>query len=232
MRLVGIDIGRNNMALASVLCKHPSVCPARTKADLNMHWDGQSVQTINLKLGGGPATPLTDTLPVLHKRLFQTGWSHTIRDADLIVIEQQNGNMAPHNFALQAAMHMFCLAHVLPEKIVIASNLRKLTRMANYGFTQPRQKGARRNKKDVVEWTNAEVDAGRLHADWTCAELKQARKTDDVADALTHALAVWWETRETRELRSALKLRKPANPYSIATLDGMAASVQLFDSML
>lgn len=211
--MVGIDIGRHNMALASVMCTHPSLCRATSANDMHHSWNGQSVRTINLQLGGGPQTSLTQTLPVLWDRLIQSFWGNTICEADLVVIEQQNGQLAPHNYALQSAMHMFCLERLPAHKVLVASNQRKLGRMAAYGMIQPRERGAkstRRNKYDVTGWAEQEVAAGRLSANW---KSDSYRKTDDVADALTHALAVWWELRETPELRRSLKLRKPANPY-------------------
>jgi hypothetical protein len=215
LRLVGIDIGRHNTALASVLVTHPSLCPATTTRDLQACWNGQRVRAINLELGGGPHVSLTQTLPVLWERLVRSWWGQLLYEADLVVIEQQNGQMAPHNFALQSAMHMFCLERLPAHKVVVASNQRKLARMAAYGMIQPRDKGAkstRRNKSDVTGWAEQEVAAGRLSADWKPAD---CCKSDDLADALTHALAVWWELRETPALRRALKLRKPANPYPL-----------------
>jgi hypothetical protein len=222
LHVVGIDIGRNNLALASVYVRAPHLCMATTVAQLNEDWRVVRVQ--NLQLGGGPHEPLTHTLPKLHHELNKRSWDHRIRSADTVIIEQQTGQLAPHNFALQTALHMFCLDRLKPEQVVIASNLRKLSRMASYGFIQPRERGTkstRRNKNDVVDWVKAEVKAGRLPVDWAergCINQDESppRKLDDVADALTHVLAVWWELRETPALRRALSLRRPARPYHLS----------------
>lgn len=227
VRVLGVDIGAHNTALALLKFSAPSVVRC---VRLAMHGDCDTTEDVvaktpyavqaleNLALGGGTST---DVCAALCARLSSPPWIGHLRAADAVIVELQNGNRSPLNLAIQAMVQSFAFAvRGHQRNVIVQNNAAKLHTMALYGLirdrgeqTAPAADGSTRkrathhfNKDDVVRWfrdgngDSAAVDAAATRAG-------NPAKVDDLVDAITHALVWVWHQRESRALRRTLKRR-------------------------
>lgn len=220
-KVVAVDIGLRNMALAELSVPELHAPMHSCAQILALPWECTAVQ--NLELAGGTVADVCQQL-FFAMRASGQQWEQRVRSATAVVIETQNGKYSPQNYALQHAVQMWAYgARNHNCNVFFVNNAHKLHNMTLYGLIPdrgerlqwnqdlpPPQKRKRSkvshhyNKKDVVAWVRTRPESQVAHVFQAGGD-----KPDDVCDALTHALSFWWEQLESPTLRHQLGRRRP-----------------------